>query len=302
MQYLEKIGFVFASRFIPAGLGWQRDLPDARDFTLDHPEVITVLARLRRCDQSFPRRIDLRKDDEGVYFLGPEDQGESNSSAAFSCLSLIEYFERRTRGRTFEASVPFVYHMACKLARVADNSAVGIRSTLKAIRRFGAPPVEMQRCQSQPPAGGFDASLFAYATDMHGLTYFRLDQANQSGRHTLKCLKAFLASRFPVAFGFSVPHSMTGEPDIPYRPTFDSYRGGQAVVAVGYDDRRLPGKQGAILIRSSWGAEWGQAGYGWLPYSYVTEGLSSDFWTIAQPSWMRSDTLCRPVLSNRRDV
>jgi hypothetical protein len=45
------------------------------------------------------------------------------------------------------------------------------------------------------------------------------------------------------------------------------------VVAVGYDDRRLPGNQGAILIRSSWGTQWGQSGYGWLPYSFVTGPL-----------------------------
>jgi hypothetical protein len=72
----------------------------------------------------------------------------------------------------------------------------------------------------------------------------------------------------PDARDYTLDH-----PEVPYRPRFDSFRGGQVVVAVGYDDRRLPGNQGAILIRSSWGTQWGQSGYGWLPYSFVTGPL-----------------------------
>ena len=36
-----------------------------------------------------------------------------------------------------------------------------------------------------------------------------------------------------------------------------------------------------FLVRNSWGADWGQAGYFTMPYAYfTTRGLSSDFWTI----------------------
>jgi C1A family cysteine protease len=52
--------------------------------------------------------------------------------------------------------------------------------------------------------------------------------------------------------------------------------GGHAVVCVGYDDARR-----AFIIRNSWGAGWGVAGYGFMPYPYVLDGgLAADFWTI----------------------
>ena len=51
--------------------------------------------------------------------------------------------------------------------------------------------------------------------------------------------------------------------------------GGHAVLAVGYDNtsRRM-------IVRNSWGAGWGQAGYFTMPYEYITGPNCSDFWTI----------------------
>jgi C1A family cysteine protease len=59
-------------------------------------------------------------------------------------------------------------------------------------------------------------------------------------------------------------------------------------LAVGYDDRWLRGSRGALLVRSSWGPAWGEAGYGWLPYAYVEERLAIDFWTLVHDDWIAS--------------
>ena len=129
---------------------------------------------------------------------------------------------------------------------------------------------------------------------MEDLVYFRLDPAHQSKKHVLNRLRKLITARFPVVFGFPVPCSMTRDAEIPYRPRFDSYRGGQVAVAVGYDDHHLPGRRGAVLIRSSWGPHWGDSGYGWLPYSYVTDGLASDFWTVLCERWTDNEHLRAP--------
>jgi C1A family cysteine protease len=93
-----------------------------------------------------------------------------------------------------------------------------------------------------------------------------------------------------------VPASISRDGDIPYRPTFDTIQGGQAVVAVGYDDQRISSTKGALQIRNSWGRDWGNDGYGWLPYAYVEEQLAADFWTVISDEWLDSDEFLRPWL------
>ena len=72
--------------------------------------------------------------------------------------------------------------------------------------------------------------------------------------------------------------------------------GGHAVVAVGYDDARVientnPGggkTTGAILVRNSWGTEWGDRGYGWLPDDYCLRGLARDWWSLLKSDWVET--------------
>ena len=54
--------------------------------------------------------------------------------------------------------------------------------------------------------------------------------------------------------------------------------GGHAVCCVGYDDAKQ-----MFLIRNSWGTDWGQAGYFWMPYAYMTtKGLADEWFYISK--------------------
>jgi C1A family cysteine protease len=137
--------------------------------------------------------------------------------------------------------------------------------------------------------------LYSFDEPYSGIRYVRLDGRNATGRETLQTVKALLRAGFPSCFGLSVPSSLTVDGQIPYRPTFDSPLGGQAMVAVGYDDRWLRGSRGALLVRSSWGQGWGDDGYGWLPYAYVEERLAVDFFTLLNPAWIASGEFESPL-------
>jgi C1A family cysteine protease len=80
----------------------------------------------------------------------------------------------------------------------------------------------------------------------------------------------------PVALGIAVYESLeseevarTGEIPVP-----QEFLGGHAILAVGYDDEKE-----LVIIRNSWGKDWGDAGYGYLPYDYFAAGLVVDMWT-----------------------
>lgn len=140
---------------------------------------------------------------------------------------------------------------------------------MKVLAQFGVPseeywPYEIDKFDEEPTA-----FLYGLSKPIPNLRYFRLDEPNTDGETTWGTVKSFLAAGFPIAFGFSVPSSLTTAANIPYRPSFDSARGGQAVVAVGYQTNHSRRGQDALLIRNSWGSEWGDNGYGWLSVAYV---------------------------------
>ena len=60
----------------------------------------------------------------------------------------------------------------------------------------------------------------------------------------------------------------------------ERFLGGHAVTCVGYDDAKS-----VWIMKNSWGSNWGDKGYFYLPYLYLVDSsLSSDLWTIYKMS------------------
>jgi C1A family cysteine protease len=275
-------------------MGWCRDLPDYRDFTPAHPSVRDLLLKIsggRSRRRTLPAAVDLRE-----YLREPQDQGPLNACTSFAVLALHEYFRQRLRGDSQERSKLFLHHVA-QTANQSGGGDVSIRSALTCLVRFGAPPARHWPYRAE--RGGqrlLDPFLYGFARDFQLLRYLRLDQSGGNGAGTLQRVKSFLAAGFPSAFGFAVPTSIGREADVLFRPEFDSVQGGQAVVAIGYDDsRRIGSHKGAILFRNSWGSDWGTAGNGWLPYAVVEREYAADFWTLLHPEWCDSGDLSVPA-------
>ena len=290
------------SSFSPTGMGWLPDLPDARDRTFMHPTVRRLITSLDGyAGLQLPGEIDLRSDDEGVYFGTVEDQGSLDCSPVFAVLSLIEYFERKIHGRQFHGSRLFLHKVTRNLLRRPNSSpgnthsgmdlGVDLRSTFKALTIFGVPPSRYWPYSSENVDREPSQFLYGLASQPSDLIYFRLDARNQSGSETWGILTSFLTAGFPVAFGFSMPSSVTEKPEIYYRGEFEAAAGGHAVVAVGFELHRFGTGQHALLIRNSWGRDWGDGGYGWLPSAFVANQLARDFWTCIDASWFLNDEM-----------
>jgi len=127
---------------------------------------------------------------------------------------------------------------------------------------------------------------------------FDLEPTGTTPADLLASIKKSLASSLPLMFGFtvysSIAQSNTNHGKIPYPERGDKVEGGHAVVAAGYDDgmkiRNVAAgareTTGAILVRNSWGAGWGDQGYGWLPYDYILKGLAIEWWSLLKNEWV----------------
>lgn len=273
------------------GMGYMRDLPDIRDMSADSEPIKEILkksSRLKAALKATPANADLRP------WCSPiEDQKSIGSCTAHAGVGMLEYYQRRAFGKHVDASRLFLYKVTRNLLGWKGDTGAYLRTTMKALVMTGVPPEQywpytISKFDEEP-----SAFLYALGDEYEALKYYRLDPAGTAPAKVLENVKAYLAAGLPSMFGFTVyntiPGSGDGKGEIPFPTGGEKVVGGHAVLAVGYDDAKKIGKQtGALLIRNSWGTGWGAAGYGWLPYEYVTRGLANDFWALVEAKYINT--------------
>ena len=292
-------------KFTPK-FGWLPGWPDFRDKTEDDDQISQRLSALGQKDSVKMMRSKLapsgaRSTDAvnlSKWFPPVKDQGNLGSCAANAAVSMVEYFEQRAFGKSIAPSRLFLYKTARMLMHQTGDSGAFMRSMMGAMTLFGVPPEEYWPYQEQD----FDLEptpfCYAFAQNFQALTYYRLDPTGTAPADLLVSIKKSLSSSLPVMFGFtvfqSISQSNTHHGKIPFPERAEKMEGGHAVIAAGYDDgmkirNAAAGAKettGAILVRNSWGADWGDNGYGWLPYDYVIKGLAIDWWSLLKNEWV----------------
>lgn len=267
------------------GMGWQRDLPDFRDYGPDNKKIVEVFPK--RSKALTPPKTRGPKCDLSKFCSPIEDQGSLGSCTAQAGVGLLEYYENRAHGQFTDSSRLFLYKTTRNLLHLTGDTGAWLRTTMKAMVLFGAPPEEylpynIPRFDDEP-----SAFCYAFAQSYQAIRYFRLDQPTLTPSQLLTRIKNFLAAGYPSMFGFTVYNYGNNKGEIAFPSAGDSTLGGHAVVAIGYDDNRKIGtSKGAIKIRNSWGTGWGEDGYGWLPYDYVEAGLAVDFWSLFKAEYL----------------
>lgn len=243
-----------------AWYGWRPDRPDSRD---------RLYADIARPPRRLPTRADLRA------FCPPvENQGTIGSCTAHALIGNLKFLAKKTGHRTTHLSRLFLYYNARVLENTAhaDEGAM-IRNGVKSLVKLGVCrealwPYRIRRFTEKPPA-----ECYTQAGSHQVTSYHRIRGLEQ--------MRQCLAEGYPFVFGLTIFESFestavahTGVLHLPKRGEKD--RGGHSVCAVGYDDSSK-----RLLIRNSWGADWGRKGYFSVPYDYVANPkLADDFWTI----------------------
>lgn len=295
--YIENKKLNLQSLSHPVGTGWLSPLPDLRDYTTGHDEIRVFNKRLGLTAKkhTMPPLVDLRQ-----WCSPVEDQLNLGSCTAHAGAGIVEYFERRAFGKHIEASRLFLYKATRNMMQVSGDTGAWLRDTMGALVMCGVPaekywPYDIDKFDVEP--GSF---VYALADNYQSLKYFCHDPQGLDlpADQVLDSVKKYLEAGIPSMFGFWAFQSFedSEQPgDIPYPCKGESAQWGHAVVAMGYDDnKRIRNTlcdtvtNGALLIRNSWGTDWGDDGYGWLPYDYILNRLALDFWSLIEMKWIDS--------------
>jgi C1A family cysteine protease len=253
----------------PAGLavrtqkryGWRPDSPDMRDFLLAVEPM-----------KAMPPAMSLRKQMPPVY-----DQGQLGSCTANSVGAILEFNELKQKET--DAATPsrlFIYYNERAMeGTISQDSGAEIRDGIKSVAQLGAPPETMwpydiSKFARKPPAAAYKAAVKHQA-----IRYARVAQ-------TAVAIQSVLAVGFPISYGFTVYESFESDVSangiVPMPQPDEKTLGGHAVVAVGYKTIR---GQLYFECRNSWGPDWADHGYFWMPTSYINSAsLARDFWVI----------------------
>jgi len=121
-------------------LGWQKDLTDVRDYTLDTEHVSMMMAQIipvSSASNITPATADLRQ-----WCSVIDDQSTLGSCTAHAGTGLVEYFERKTFGKYIDVSRLFLYSITRKLIHETGDSGAQLRNVMQALVTVGVPPEE----------------------------------------------------------------------------------------------------------------------------------------------------------------
>ena len=224
-------------------------------------------------DRQLPPNVDLRS-----YMTPVENQGNSNSCTANAMAGAYEYLTNRILGQSADVSRLFIYYNARELdGDCSQDQGTYLKSCVKVLRKQGACSentwsFNLDQILEQPPKQ-------AYAEAAN----FRVEDADRV-EIDLHTMQSCLAEGYPFAFGLQLFSSFqqagsTGLVPMP-DPDNEKHDGGHAMLCVGYSD-----VDQVFIVRNSWGTDWGEQGYCYIPYDYMTKpDLIHDCWTIRQVS------------------
>jgi hypothetical protein len=238
------------------GLGALADSDDPRDYPID---------ALYAAEDAEPPELDALPSAYHVPFpLTPIlDQGSSPMCVAYSTSWQKAYADRRDYLAWIDFAEPVFFHQIGGTERGAE-----VRWAMQRMVDAGYPVTGVPNAAAQHRIAAYyriDAG-----PDMHG----QIRQALATFHVPLVLSIAWYRSWFrPKADGTL--------------PAPETLVGGHAIVVVGWRE------DGALLLANSWGTDWGEKGYCWLPKAYLSH---------ARAAWRAVDVVDHPVPYKRAVV
>ena len=258
----------------PQCFGAEPDSPDARDFLLrfEAKDVPTVV------------EVNLWSNMRELPWLPYNQLPLESCTANAVCAAYVYDLIKQDKIVLFNPSRLFLYYNArVKVAKNPQSKTVSLRNTLIAMNKMGVCLEDEWRYDAKMADTEPSDNCYEEAESNKIKSYHRIDNFTDINQ-----LRACLKAGFPFVFAFciynSFYHRASGVVPMPTDAERKSKpMAGHACLAVGYND-----KNRTIKVLNSWGKDWEDHGFFYLPYDFITDRiLCYDFWKIefVQEKW-----------------
>ena len=227
------------------------------DFS-EYPDVYIPSKNVNNNQNSVDLRQYLSKD--------IENQGEIGSCVTNAITSALEYISHRATGKFFQMSRLFLYYNAraynMQEGDLLKDSGCSILNALHCAQNIGVClesnwPYDVSKMNEKPSATAFVEA-----------EKYKVDQF-QFVKNNLNDMLSCLDEGYPFVFGLKLTKSFNQIGGlVPIPEAGDSGLGkhsNHAMLCVGYNK-----KEKFFIVRNSWGSEWGDGGYCYIPFDYMT--------------------------------
>ncbi|CAF1461746.1 unnamed protein product [Didymodactylos carnosus] len=233
-----------------------------------------------------PAKVDLRPQMTPV-----EDQSQIGSCSANALAGAYEYLVKQHLNKDTLVSRLFIYYNGRQQEGEGDitDSGCTMSAAIEALEAYGTCgerlwPYDISAVNTKPSQAAYTEAK-----------QFIVDEA-LSVQIELNEMKSCLAQGFPFTFGIMLFHSFDDAASGGVVPMpSGGQQGGHALLCVGYSDQ-----SNSFIVRNSWGESWGDNGYCYIPYDYMTNtDYTFDAWTIrklssddfGQDAWDNDDSV-----------
>lgn len=225
--------------------------------------------------RSLPKKVDLRS-----YMTEIEAQEDTNSCVANAAAGAYEYLlKRHLEDDYYDVSRLFIYYNARYLEEEEDDledEGCYVNLAIDGLREYGVCseetwPFDEDNVNEEPSDEAYEEGESFLVEDVEFVPT-ELDK-----------WKSCLAEGNPIIFGLLIYNSFDQHRKkglVPFPGKKEKSReshGGHVMLCVGYSD-----VDNAFIVRNSWGDDWGDDGYCYIPYRYIMneEYNFGDSWII----------------------
>ena len=217
---------------------------------------------------NLPPKVDLRP-----YMTQIENQGTLGSCTANATAGAYEYLINRNQGiDNYDVSRLFLYYNTRVLEDTVDEDGGGfLYDVLKALATKGicseqSWPYNIKKFAKKPPKECYEEAKN------------NCIEKYESVDNELDTWKSVLAQGYPIIFSMHLCSSFMNprRGRVPMPKRGEEEVGGHAMLCVGYSD-----PDQVFIVRNSWGQEYGDRGYCYVPYELMmSEYTYDDTWVI----------------------